>query len=299
MSRIAKESRLVYAATMTEQASVPQIFDPARRAKLQARAERQSVENADFLLKWAAQDFVDRISLVSREFNKPLELFGHTGFVARELAKLPNVASIAQLKLTDVKSTALDLGPESHDLIIAPLGLHMIDDLPGTLAQIQRALMPDGLFLALLPAADTLHELRTSLLQAETDIRGGAAMRVLPFAQLQDLTGLLQRTGFTLPVGDVESLTVRYSNTLSLMRDLRAMGQGNFLHGPVPPLNREIVARTEAIYRERYADEDGRLRATFNFVSLSGWSPHSSQQKPLAPGSAQTSLTDVLKPRQS
>ena len=157
----------------------------------------------------------------------------------------------------------------------------------------RRALRPDGLFLATLFGGATLSELRQALTQAELEETGGAAARVSPFADGFDGAGLLQRAGFALPVVEVDRVTVRYDDILALMRDLRAMGEANGLAGAARPLSRRVLARAQAIYAERWG-EDGRIPATFAIISLAGWAPHESQQKPLARGSATTRLADVL-----
>jgi hypothetical protein len=173
--------------------------------------------------------------------------------------------------------------------------LQNVNDLPGALVQIRRCLRPDGLFLACLLAGRTLTELRTSLATAEAEIDGGASPHVAPFADLRDLGALLQRAGFALPVADLEPLTVRYSSMFALIADLRAMGGGNALiERRKTPLKRSIFVRAAEIYAERFADPDGRVRATFELAFLSGWVPHESQQKPLKPGSAQMRLAEAL-----
>ncbi|MEM1366010.1 MAG: methyltransferase domain-containing protein [Pseudomonadota bacterium] len=283
---------------------IPKIFDPARQHAQRSRAwaRHRPGDGSDFLLARAAEDLADRVALVSREFDRTLEFFGHTGLTAQRLRQLPNVGAVDRMesvgkpdfRVTPDQFNTLPLKASHYNLIVAPLCLHMFDDLPGILVQLRRALVPDGLLLAALPAVGTLLELRTALLRAETDIRGGAALRMNPYAELQELTGLLQRTGYALPVGDVDEVMVRYKSPLGLMRDLRAMGQGNALSGPRPPLTRALLQRASDIYEKENADQDGRLRASFNMVSLSGWAPHESQQKPLKPGSAKTSLTSVL-----
>jgi SAM-dependent methyltransferase len=171
-----------------------------------------------------------------------------------------------------------------------------VNDLPGALIQIRRVLKPDGLLLAALLSGDTLTELRTALIAAEAELTGGAAARVAPFAGLQDLAALLQRAGFALPVADVDRLTVRYDSLFSLVRDLAEAGATSPLADrPRTPLRRAVLLRAAEIYAERFADPDGRVRATLDVVSLSGWAPHESQPKPLKPGSATHRLADVLK----
>jgi trans-aconitate methyltransferase len=190
----------------------------------------------------------------------------------------------------------LPLEPQSQNLVVSPLSLHLTNDTPGTLIQIRRALKPDGLFMAAIPGAGTLQELRDVLLSTEAEMSGGASPRVIPFADVRDVGALLQRAGFALPVTDTETYTVRYDSILPLMRDLRAMGMANPMMGRSKrPLNRSFLMRAAQLYAERYSDPDGRIRATFSIIFVSGWAPHESQQKPLRPGSAKTRLADALK----
>ncbi len=190
---------------------------------------------------------------------------------------------------------ALPFGDGSLDLAISALALQASDDLPGLLAQIRRALKPDGLFLAAFLGGETLTELRTALTTAEAEATGGASPRVAPFVELRAAGALLQRAGFALPVIDTDKRTVRYASALHLMRDLRNAGATNILHERSrKPLRRDVLARAVAIYAERFSDDDGRVRATFEIISLSGWAPHESQQRPLRPGSATTRLADAL-----
>ena len=173
----------------------------------------------------------------------------------------------------------------SLDLVVSALALQFVNDLPGTLIQIRRALKPDGLFLAAMIGGDSLAELREAFAQAEAEVEGGVSPRVAPFADLRDLGALLQRAGFALPVTDVDRVTVRYASPLALMHDLRRMGAGNALsERRRTPLRRATLRRVLEIYAERFADPDGRIRATFEIVWLSGWAPHESQQQPLRAG---------------
>ncbi|MGL5361285.1 MAG: methyltransferase domain-containing protein, partial [Bosea sp. (in: a-proteobacteria)] len=189
----------------------------------------------------------------------------------------------------------LPLEPQSLDLAVSLLALQAVNDLPGALIQIHRALRPDGLFIAALLGGQTLHELRQAFLMAETEIEGGASPRVAPFADVRDMGGLLQRAGFALPVTDSETVTVRYSTPLGLLHDLRAMGLTNPLVARRRGfLRRATLMRMLEIYAERFSDADGKVRATFEIVWLSGWAPHESQQKPLRPGSAKSRLADAL-----
>jgi SAM-dependent methyltransferase len=191
---------------------------------------------------------------------------------------------------------ALPFRDASLDLVVSALALQFVNDLPGTLIQIRRALKPDGLFLAAMIGGDSLAELREAFAQAEAEIEGGVSPRVAPFADLRDLGALLQRAGFALPVTDVDRVTVRYASPLALMHDLRRMGAANALtERSRTPLRRLTLRRLMEIYAERFSDPDGRVRATFEIVWLSGWAPHESQQQPLKPGSARSRLADALR----
>jgi SAM-dependent methyltransferase len=189
----------------------------------------------------------------------------------------------------------LPCAPESLDLVVSALAFQFVNDLPGALAQIRKALRPDGLLLAAFAGGDTLTELRESFAAAESELTGGASPRVAPFAEVRAMGNLLQRAGFALPVTDQDRLTLRYADMLGLMRDLRAMGATNpLVERSRVPLSRRVLIRAAAIYAERFSDPDGRVRATFDIISLSGWAPHESQQKPLRPGSARMRLADAL-----
>jgi SAM-dependent methyltransferase len=277
------------------------LLDARRRRAL---ARRQ--EGADFLLAAAADDLVDRLAAVKRSFPLALDLATPLPLLAERLVANAAIGTVLRLdRLAEAigdrqagvvgDPELLPFRAESLDLVASALALHFVDDLPGTLAQIRRALKPDGLFIANLIGGETLRELRESFAFAEAELTGGASPRVAPFAELRDLGALLQRTGFALPVIDQDRLTVRYGSALELMRDLRMMGAGNALiERSRRPLRRDVLMRAAEVYAERFADADGRIRATFDIVSLSGWAPHESQQQPLRPGSAKTRLADAL-----
>jgi len=190
---------------------------------------------------------------------------------------------------------ALPFADSSLDLVVSGLALQAVNDLPGALLQIRRALRPDGLFLAALLGGDTLAELRQSFAAAESDLEGGASPRVAPFPDLRDMGALLQRAGFALPVVDADRVTVRYASPLNLLRDLRRMGAANpLVERRRVPLRRATLMRAMEVYAGRFADADGKVRATFEIIWLSGWAPHESQQRPLRPGSAAARLADAL-----
>ncbi len=262
-----------------------------------------------FLLRAVVEDLADRLSLVDRHFDIGVDLGGHTGEMAALLRDRGQVETVLRIeRLAGLVANdplaavgdeeALPLADDSVDLIVSALSLHLTNDTPGTLVQIRRALKPDGLFLAGFLGGDTLYELRASLVAAETELYGGISPRVVPFADIRDAGALLQRTGFALPVTDQDRLTVRYDTMFDLMNDLRAMGMANMLQERSRrPVSRRLFVRAAEIYAERYADPDGRIRATFEMISMSGWKPHESQQKPLRPGSAKGSLAAVLNDR--
>lgn len=272
----------------------PRLFDPVRRASRLARAGRRFAE-ADFLHRRAAAEMANSLEAILRSFPVAVDLSPHPGVFAAAVAvggvadRVGPVGTVAT-----VAGEALPVGDGSADLIVSILGLHWIDDLPGALVQIRKALKPDGLFLGALFGAGTLKELRGVLTEAELEVRGGAQARVSPFADGYDAAALMQRAGFALPVTDVDRVTVRYPDLFALIRDLRAMGETSALAGEIRPLTRDIAARAAALYAERHAEADGRIPATFEIVQLAGWAPHESQQKPLPRGSAKMRLADVL-----
>ena len=285
---------------MNASSGPPVIFDIGRRAARLARSERLFA-GADFLHDRAAENAVHSLDVILRDFPDAVDLSAHPGPFARRLADSVAATRVGPVTtVTDRSRRAgpgvdpLDLPDQSQDLIVSLMSLHWANDLPGALAQIRRALKPDGLFLGTLLGAGTLKELRGVLTQAELDIRGGAQARVSPFADGFDGAALLQRAGFALPVSDVDRVVVRYRDILGLMRDLRAMGETNVLAGPVRPLTADILHRASELYAERHAEADGRIPATFEIIHLAGWAPHESQQKPLARGSAKLRLADAL-----
>jgi SAM-dependent methyltransferase len=281
-------------------AAPPPLFD---RRLVRQRLARASKAPAHFLLDRVAADCAERLSLVSRPFPRALDVGTPGPQIAAVLRSAPERLVVRAAPLREhagcptvvADEEALPFASESFDLIVSALSLQWANDLPGALVQIRRALAPDGLFLAAVIGGQSLMELRTALTAAEAELTGGASPRVAPFADVRDLGGLLQRAGFALPVTDVEPLIVRYASMFALLRDLRAMGATNALtERSRVPLRRAVLTRAAEIYAERFSDSDGRVRATFEIVWLSGWAPHKSQQKPLAPGSARMRLADAL-----
>lgn len=275
----------------------------ARRERALAKADRK----AAFLLEIAGREMADRLAVVERRFETAVELHGGIGAAAHEAMATGKIGSMRRVETSPAFAEPgetveaapwedVPLEPESVNLVLSPLALHLVNDTPGALIRIRRALKPDGLFLAAIPGAGTLSELRDVLLSAEAELTGGASPRVAPFADVRDVGALLQRAGFALPVVDIETYTVRYDSLFGLMRDLRAMGMTNPLSGRSRvPVTKAFFMRAAELYAERYSDPDGRIRATFSIIYASGWAPHESQQKPLKPGSAKMRLADALR----
>ncbi|MFL6691202.1 MAG: methyltransferase domain-containing protein [Alphaproteobacteria bacterium] len=270
----------------------PKIFDRSLYACRRLRSR-----GTDFLVGEAAARIAERLMTVNRRFSDALDISSRNGALAT-LRPLVDRWIITQLSGSGADMVAdeeaLPFANASFDLIVSVLSLHAINDLPGALIQIRRALRPDGLFMAALFGGETLQELRAALAAGETQIRGGASLRVAPFSDVRDLGALLQRAGFALPVADVERTTVHYRDFTALLTDLRALGETNALcHRSCKFLRRDVLSAALTEYADAHT-ESGRLRATFDIIYLTGWAPHENQQKPLAPGSARAHLADAL-----
>lgn len=276
--------------------TAPLVFD--RKLAGQRLKRAHAAGFAGFLVDHASGDLVDRLGAVLRRFACALDLGTPAAGLAARLAASGVAGQVIRAGATgDVVADEelLPFAPDAFDLAVSVLALQGVNDLPGALAQLRRTLKPDGLFMACLLGRQSLQELRQAFLEAEIEVEGGASPRVAPFADVRDMGALLQRAGFALPVTDSDILTVRYADMFGLLRDLRAMGWTNALTARRRlPLKRATLLRAAEIYAGRFADPDGRVRATFELVWLSGWAPHDSQQKPLAPGSARARLADAL-----
>jgi SAM-dependent methyltransferase len=279
-------------AKSRENTAAPILFDRALLLKRQRRAQR--LGPASFLLDRVAEDLEERLHAVLREFADVADIWTPGESLRKPLRD--RFRSITRVALPDSDQETLPLPPESLDLVVSGLAFQFVNDLPGVLTQIRRALRPDGLLLAAMTGGDTLTELRQSFAAAEAECEGGVSPRVAPFADLRDVGALLQRAGFALPVTDVDRIVVRYDSALALMADLRRMAATNILRERRrTPTRRATLLRMAQIYGERFADPDGRIRATFDVIWLSGWAPHESQQKPLQPGSAKASLAEAVR----
>lgn len=285
--------------------SPSELFD--RRAWRLHRDRAARLAGDDFLFAEVGQRLLDRLDDIGRTFGRVLDLGARNGALSRALqerrgtglvvAAEPSVAFLGRaegLRLA-ADPELLPLRERSFDLVVSNLVLHWVGDLPGTLVQLRRALVPDGFFLAAMLGGRTLAELRGVLLEAELEEEGGASPRVSPMADLADAANLLQRAGFAMPVADGESITASYEDALALMRELRLMGETNaLLRRRKAPLGRRTIARAAALYAERFGDAAGRIRASFEILFLAGWAPHPDQPQPLKPGSAKRRLAEAL-----
>ncbi len=293
---------------------VPRIFDLPRHARRLDRAAPRFAEY-DFLKSRLSRALTERLADSARRFPTALDLCSHDGTLGRALVRAGQVDDVTCCDFSPrmiaraltagaangsvMNGEQLDFEPGRFDLVASTFALHWINDLPGLMVQVRNTLRPDGLLLAALAGAGTLRELRESLIEAETEIRGGAAPRISPLPGLQDTAGLLQRAGFAMPVADSETVTVRYGSPLRLLDDLRGMGEtAAFAQGGAGGLSRRVLARMAQVYAERFSDPDGKVRASFEIIWLSGWAPAPGQPRPLRPGSAKARLADAVGARE-
>ncbi|MHA1165242.1 MAG: methyltransferase domain-containing protein [Alphaproteobacteria bacterium] len=283
-----------------------QLFDRKLLTKRRARFAKK-IPAHDFLLQRACEDIQLRLGAVMRDFDTALNLGAHHGVLTQMLRKDGRCAHIVSTDLCEplirqceghrvvCDEEFLPFKSQSLDLVISGLTLHMVNDLPGALVQIRRALKPDGLFLAAVLGGRTLMELREAMALAEDEIDGGVSPRVAPFADVRDYGALLMRAGFALPVTDSDAVNVTYATPFDLMRELQGMGASNALaERRKLPLKRSTLMRVAEIYTSRFPAGSSRVGATFEIIHLTGWAPDASQPKPLAPGSARMRLADAL-----
>jgi SAM-dependent methyltransferase len=277
----------------------PPLFDSAL---LRARKRRIAacIAKHSFLIERAAQDLAERLEQIDRRFDPVLLTGPHTDILLAALGPLTN--RIGRISVMDGRlghitgdEETLPFAPDSFGAVLSLMSLHWANDLPGTLVQIRRALKPDGLFLGALFGGDTLSELRTALSEAEIEIDNGMSPRISPFIDIRDGAALLQRAGFALPVADRDRVRVTYASALHLMEEVKGMGESNALiERRRAPMKRALLARTNGIYAARFPADGGRVVATFDILTLTGWAPHEDQQKPLQPGSAKMRLAEAL-----
>jgi SAM-dependent methyltransferase len=297
---------------MASSSNPAEVFDRNLVRVRRARAAAGFAE-ADFLKRRVVTDLADRLEAIKRDFPVAYDLGSHGGYFREEVLQRKSLAqrigivlesdfSEAMLKRATSRGASfvadeenLPIAPASLDLVVSAISLHWVNDLPGCFAQVRRALKPDGLFIASLIGGRSLADLRAAFLEAESELRGGAGPRLSPFADVQDVAGLLQRAGFALPVADTDTIEVRYRDPFKILRDLRLMGEGSALKDKTgAPLTRAILMRAMEIYANKTRDGDGRYVAKFDIVTATGWAPSETQQKPLRPGSAKMRLADAL-----
>lgn len=285
----------------------PNIFD-RRLIRMNQERSAATLPQTAFLVEHAAEELASRIGVIKRAFERGADINAYHGVMARLLGERIHGLTVTSLSSAFALAEAcpspravavdelLPIKDGSLDLVTSVLSLQLVNDLPGALIQIRRALKPDGLFLGALLGGDSLFELRQAFMIAETETIGGITPRAFPTGDVRDMGALLQRAGFALPVADSERLTVTYANPLALMKELKAMGASNSLATrSKKPLRRDTMARAIEIYSQQFGTVEGRVGATFEIIYLSGWAPHESQQKPLKPGSATARLADALK----
>ncbi len=287
--------------------SSPQIIFDRQMLKTRRNRAAAGFGAHDFLLARAAEDMGERLGIITRNFDRALDLGCHQGAVEKMGLAPDKIGTLVSADLSPAMIAGasgmrvaadeeqLPFADKSFDLIVSALSLHWTNDLPGALIQIRRALVADGLFMGAIFGGETLTELRQSLTQAEVEIDGGLSPRVSPFADLRDMGALMQRAGFALPVVDSDRVTVTYAHPLKLMAELRGMGETNVIaERRRVPLTRATLMRACDIYMGKFGTTDGRVTATFEIMMLAGWSPHENQPKPLRPGSATARLADAL-----
>lgn len=279
------------------------IFD---RELIRLRRERAALNfnEHDFLFSWSKDQLKGRLDDINRTFPNVLQLGSRGALLPQDHDKTGQIftCDLARRSITpnlqnyfQASEELLPITPTSMDMVISNLNLHTVNDLPGALLQIRNCLKDDGLFIASMLGGETLHELRNVMTEVELELMGGASPRIAPFADKRQMGDLLARAGLALPVTDSDIITVTYDNIFKLFHDLRGMGESNaILARNKTPLTREFFMRAAQLYQERYAQEDGRIIASFEVIFLLGWAPHESQQKPLAPGSAKHRLADAL-----
>lgn len=277
------------------------LFD-RKRVKWQKRRFAKQFSSVDFLFRETAARLADRLADINRTFALAVLSGHHTNLVRDVFSRSPQIKYLMQAASDDSPGAKvfydeeqLPLREHSIDLFVSNLSLHWINDLPGTLIQIQRSLKPDGLFLAVAPGPKTLHELRSSFEQAMLEIEGGIRPVVSPFVEVRDAGNLLQRAGFSLPVADTETINLSYDNPFDLMKEFKWMGEANTLLTRRKRFSRrDVFSRMAEIYANNHMDNERRLNASVELVFLSGWKPATTQQTPAARGSGKVNLRDIL-----
>ncbi|MCE3233437.1 MAG: putative SAM-dependent methyltransferase [Rickettsiaceae bacterium] len=267
--------------------NVPQIFN-RKKILLHRQRASHSIKKHNFLINEVSGRILERLDDMSRQFPSVLTI-SNSSYLSEHLVKKIGVnllvnqdLSFAMLqKTTGLKVVAdeetMPFAKSSFDLIISNLSLHLTNDLPGALVQINQILKPDGLFIASLYGLETLNELRQVMATIETEKTGGISPRISPFADVKTLGSLIQRTGYALPVADSEIIKVSYSNALELMHDLRGMGESNALIKTGRPLTRELISAIDSTYKQQFSDGEGGIIATFEIINITGLAANSNK----------------------
>jgi NADH dehydrogenase [ubiquinone] 1 alpha subcomplex assembly factor 5 len=267
--------------------SSPTIFNMSRKLGFAKRAKK-SFKNHDFLYQWVAKDIGERLLLIKRDFQSVLLSGAYTANYFQDRFKGATLS-----EYTTPESLMDQAG--QYDCILSMGELHTANDLPGLLIQFRRALKPDGVFIAAFAGGESLYELRAALMQAEMDVTGGASPRVYPFIDKQQMSALMQRAGFSLPVVDSEILTISYRDMFHVISDIRGMGESNGLTDCHKNFSSsKLFFEAAKLYQNSYQEHDGRVSATYEIIFVIGWAPHDSQQKPAKRGSGQVSLSEIL-----
>lgn len=279
--------------------------------KLRRNRAAKRAKDFNFLFAETAERLVDRLDDTTRSFPLAVDIGCHSGEIGSIIGNRGQIQTLFQCDIAKdyallarennhhssavIDEEFLPFAPNSLDLVLSNMSLHWVNDLPGMLLQARQALKPDGLFLASMLGGETLKDLREALMAAEAEEEGGVSPRVSPFVDIRDAGALLQRSGFALPVVDSDEIIIDYPDALKLMRDLSGMGESNLIIKRSKKFtHRATLARAASIYRERHANNDGRILAKFQVIYLTGWAPDASQPKALRPGSAKISLVDFL-----
>ena len=287
---------------------IPQIFE---RKQLRRNRDRcaKSFKDHNFLFKWVEQELLDRLGDIKHNFHNVLQIGARTSNnFTSNIIETAHIQSLSTMDITEKllknhkeptilgDEESLPFAQNTIDMVLSALSIHVVNDLPGCLMRINRVLKADGLFLAAMFGGETLHELRQSLTHAELEIKGGASPRIAPFADKKQMGDLLQRAGFALPVVDSDMISVTYDTMFDLLHDLRGMGESNIITARDKSYTgRNFFTEAERYYAKHFSEPDGRIHASFEIIFLIGWSPHSSQQQPLKPGSATYKLEEILK----
>ena len=264
-----------------------------------------------FLKEAVVERVIDRLDIVKRDFDLVADLGCHTGQLTERLAAHPKIGKVVAVDPSPVMAAAasaknhhavassygeLPFAEASFDAVFSSLALHWANGLPEVLKGLKRILKPDGLLIVALLGGKTLSDLRATLAEAENQVSGGVSPRVMPMGDIRDLGGLLGQAGFALPVADSDVLTVTWSDIFAMMKELRHMGEGNALVGKLPHFTpKSVFDKASQIYKERFATKDGQIKADFEIITLTAWTPHESQPQALRPGSGKVNLADALK----